>query len=93
MKKSDGLFDPLLPESRIATILGARRSSKLPPNRIKRISAILDLIEAATSPEDLNLPGFGFHRLSGKSKGRRFRDSQLGYHVRLARRRRGGCRF
>ena len=44
--------------------------TKLPPNRIKRISAILDLIEAATSPEDLNLPGVGFHRLSGKSKGR-----------------------
>jgi proteic killer suppression protein len=45
-------------------------SSKLPPDRIKRISAILDLLDAATSPEDLNLPGFGFHRLSGRSKGR-----------------------
>ena len=49
-------------------------SSKLPPDRIKRISAILDLLDAATSPEDLNLPGFGFHRLfhrlSGKFKGR-----------------------
>lgn len=31
---------------------------------------LLDRLEAAVSPDDLNLPGFGFHKLSGASKGR-----------------------
>lgn len=31
---------------------------------------ILDLLDAAVRPEDLDLPGFGFHRLAGQSKGR-----------------------
>ncbi len=45
-------------------------ASKLPPDRIGRITMILDLLDAAEKPEDLNLPGFGFHRLAGQSKGR-----------------------
>jgi len=30
---------------------------------------ILDRLDAAAKPEDMNLPGFGFHGLSGKLKG------------------------
>jgi proteic killer suppression protein len=44
--------------------------SKLPADRIERIAMILDRLDSATSPEDLNLPGTGFHKLSGTSKGR-----------------------
>jgi toxin HigB-1 len=35
-----------------------------------RIRRILLALEAASRPEDLNLPGFRFHALSGKSAGR-----------------------
>jgi proteic killer suppression protein len=45
-------------------------ASKLPRNRLQRIAMMLDRLDAATSPEDMNLPGFGFHKLSGTSKGR-----------------------
>lgn len=34
-----------------------------------RIRRILDRLEAAAKPEDLNLPGFKFHRLTGARKG------------------------
>ncbi len=44
--------------------------SKLPPDRIERIIMILDRLHAATAPDDLNLPGLGFHKLSGASRGR-----------------------
>ena len=44
--------------------------AKLPADRIDRIAMILDRLDAAAAPDDLNLPGLGFHRLSGTSKGR-----------------------
>jgi proteic killer suppression protein len=44
--------------------------SKLPPERLQRINMVLDRLDAATCPDDMNLPGFGFHKLSGASKGR-----------------------
>ena len=44
--------------------------SKLPADRIQRIGMILDRLDAAASPEDLNLPGLSFHKLSGSSKRR-----------------------
>jgi proteic killer suppression protein len=45
-------------------------ASKLPPDRLQRITMLLDRLDTAASPEDMNLPGFGFHKLSGTSKGR-----------------------
>jgi proteic killer suppression protein len=45
-------------------------ASKLPADRIQRIAMILDRLDASVNPEDLNLPGFQFHQLSGSSKGR-----------------------
>ncbi len=35
----------------------------------ERVRRILDLLDAAVRPEDLNLPGYGFHGLKGKRKG------------------------
>lgn len=34
-----------------------------------RIRRILDRIEAAATPEDMNLPGYRFHELKGDRKG------------------------
>jgi proteic killer suppression protein len=34
-----------------------------------RIRRILDRLDAAIRPEDMNLPGFGFHGLKGDRKG------------------------
>ena len=45
-------------------------ASKLPADRIVWITMILDRLNAATQPDDMNLPGLGFHKLSGTSKGR-----------------------
>jgi toxin HigB-1 len=42
---------------------------KLPADRIERISRLLDRLEAAKMPQDMNLPGFGFHPLKGSRKG------------------------
>lgn len=41
----------------------------VPADDAERISDILDALDAATQPEDLNLPGFGFHPLKGDRKG------------------------
>lgn len=35
----------------------------------RRLKIILQLLNAATVPEDLNLPGMRFHKLVGKQKG------------------------
>jgi len=35
----------------------------------KRLQVILQVLDAASCPENLNLPGFGFHKLLGELKG------------------------
>jgi toxin HigB-1 len=45
-------------------------ASKLPPDRMARIATLLDRLDGSVKPEDMNLPGFQFHQLSGTSKGR-----------------------
>jgi proteic killer suppression protein len=42
---------------------------RLPPASVERITLILDRLDAATVPEDLDLPGLGFHPLRGSRKG------------------------
>jgi toxin HigB-1 len=44
--------------------------SKLPPDRIARIGMVLDRLDSAVEPEDLNIPGLQFHKLSGQNRGR-----------------------
>ncbi len=39
------------------------------PHHTKRLTLILQRLNAAVYPEDLNLPGMQFHQLSGKSQG------------------------
>ena len=38
-------------------------------NQAARIRRILDRLDAAVKPEDMNLPGYDFHRLRGERKG------------------------
>ena len=44
------------------------KADKLPVPNIARIRRILIALDAASKPDDLNLPGFGFHGLNGKPK-------------------------
>lgn len=42
---------------------------KVPADRIERINRQLDRLDAAKMPQDMNLPGWGFHELKGNRKG------------------------
>jgi proteic killer suppression protein len=48
--------------------LWAGERSKLDARMHKRILQRLDVLEAATRPEDMNVPGFDFHGLQGTPK-------------------------
>jgi proteic killer suppression protein len=41
----------------------------LPPRFVAKIALVLDALDAATTPGDLDLPGFGFHPLKGSRRG------------------------
>lgn len=45
-------------------------ASKLPPADVNRITTILQLLEDAATPQDLDLFGLHFHALTGNMKGR-----------------------
>lgn len=47
-----------------------RDASRLPPERLKRIKLVLDALDGAVRPEQLDLPGLDFHRLVADQKGR-----------------------
>jgi proteic killer suppression protein len=42
---------------------------KVPADRLARITRLLDRLEVSKMPQDMNLPGFDFHRLKGNRKG------------------------
>lgn len=41
-------------------------SAKVSPDQQARILRLLDVLEGSAVPEDMNLPGFYFHRLRGR---------------------------
>lgn len=41
------------------------RAKGIDPKSADRIETILDMLDKATGPEDMDLPGFGFHQLKG----------------------------
>lgn len=45
-------------------------ASGLSADHIDRLRVRLSALDAATRPEDMNLPGFRFHALAGKMAGR-----------------------
>jgi len=42
---------------------------RLPSQFVGKISLVLDVLDTATVPGDLDLPGFGFHALKGARRG------------------------
>jgi toxin HigB-1 len=45
-------------------------ASKLSVQNSERIARILSLLDAATAPDQINIPGLKFHTLKGRSRGR-----------------------
>jgi proteic killer suppression protein len=45
------------------------KAGKLPVQNSKRVARILNALEAAERPEDLDTPGYFFHELRGARKG------------------------
>lgn len=43
---------------------------RLPADKIEKIARLLDRLDASRMPQDMNLPGLGFHPLKGNRKGR-----------------------
>jgi proteic killer suppression protein len=44
------------------------KSHKVPPNLKSKCLRRLDMLDASTTPEEMNIPGFHFHGLHGKPK-------------------------
>jgi proteic killer suppression protein len=45
-------------------------ASGIKPEWLKKVVIVLSTLNAANSPEEMDLPGFGFHALTGNKKGR-----------------------
>lgn len=43
--------------------------TRINPNHAAKLARILDRLDASIRPQDMNLPGFKLHELSGKEKG------------------------
>lgn len=52
----------------LAKLFETGKTSSIDKRMHKRILHRLDVLDAATCPEDMNLPGFDFHTLEGKPK-------------------------
>lgn len=50
----------------MATYWNRDDASRIRPDLLDRLRRRLDALDAAARPEDLNLPGFDFHKLRGK---------------------------
>ena len=56
-------------------------ASKLSVPNVRRVERILKRLEGAVSPEDLNLPGYRFHGLKGRDKGRYAVDASGNWRI------------
>ena len=59
-------------------------ASKLSVPNARRVETILARLEGALTPEDLNLPGYRFHGLKGKDKGRYGVDASGNWRITFA---------
>lgn len=50
----------------LQTLFETGKTAKIEKRMHKRILQRLDALDAAADPEDVNLPGFNFHSLTGK---------------------------
>jgi toxin HigB-1 len=56
-------------------------ATKLSVPNIRRLETILARLDGAMVPEDLNLPGYRFHGLKGKDKGRYAVDASGNWRI------------
>ena len=56
-------------------------ASKLSVPNIRRVETILARLDGAVSPDDMNLPGYGFHGLKGRDKGRYAVDASGNWRI------------
>jgi proteic killer suppression protein len=61
-----------------------RDASKLSVPNVRRIETILGRLDGAVSPEDMNLPGYRFHGLKGRDKGRYAVDASGNWRITFA---------
>jgi toxin HigB-1 len=54
----------------LSALFASGRTGPLPVENSARVSRMLRALNAAERPEDVNLPGFRIHSLSGRYKGR-----------------------
>jgi toxin HigB-1 len=59
-------------------------ASKLSVPNVRRVETILARLDGAMMPEDLNLPGYRFHGLKGKDKGRFAVDASGNWRITFA---------
>ncbi len=50
----------------LATFWNKNDAARIRPDHVARLRVRLEALHAAGQPEDLNLPGFNFHRLHGR---------------------------
>jgi proteic killer suppression protein len=55
--------------------------AKLSVQNLARITRILDALRNAGRPEDMNIPGWRFHRLQGDQKGRYAVDASGNWRI------------
>ena len=56
-------------------------ASKLSVQNTARLQRILNALDAARRPEDMNIPGLRFHALKGESKGRYAVDASGNWRI------------
>ena len=56
-------------------------ASKLSVSNVRRVAIILAHLGGAVSPEDMNLPGYRFHGLKGRDKGRYAVDASGNWRI------------
>ena len=56
-------------------------ASKLSVPNVRRVETILARLDGAVSPEDMNLPGYRFHGLRGRDKGRYAVDASGNWRI------------
>jgi proteic killer suppression protein len=69
------------------------KTRRIGADHIGKCVRILQLLEVAGKPEDMNVAGFCFHGLQGRPKRWSAREWELTDHFRLVGRQRFGCDF
>jgi proteic killer suppression protein len=59
-------------------------AGKLSVPNVLRVETILARLDGAVAPEDMNLPGYRFHALKGKAKGRFAVDASGNWRITFA---------